>query len=60
MPTIQSKTVEIEAEIKHSTDSALKLYDGKTTCWVSRHLVTDNGNGTFTMPEWVAKDKGLI
>jgi hypothetical protein len=60
MPTIESKWVEIEAELKSSTESVVKLYDGKTTGSVARHLVRDNEDGTFSMPEWVAKEKGFI
>jgi hypothetical protein len=51
---------DIEAEIRGETPNALRLYDGKVTAWVPRSQVEDNGDGTFTMPEWLAKDKGFI
>ena len=28
--------------------------------WVPTSQIQDNGDGTFTLPEWLAKDKGLI
>lgn len=35
--------------------------DGRTEwIWLPLSLVEDNQDGTFTMPEWLAKDKGLI
>jgi len=33
---------------------------GKLGVWVPKSLVEDNRDGTFTMPEWLALEKGLI
>jgi hypothetical protein len=52
--------IDIEAEVRGETDKALRLYDGKVTEWVPKSQVEDNGDGTFTMPEWLAQDKGFI
>jgi hypothetical protein len=52
--------IDIAGEIRGETPKAIRLYDGKTTEWVPRSQVEDNGDGTFTMPEWLAKDKGFI
>lgn len=52
--------VDIDAEIIHETDLAFLLSDGTTETWVPKSQVEDNGDGTFTMPEWLAMDKGLI
>lgn len=54
------KLIDIAGEIRGETPHAIRLYDGKTTEWVPRSQVEDNGDGTFTMPEWLAKDKGFI
>lgn len=51
---------DVEAEIIHQTDAAFLLYDGKVKEWVPKSQVEDNGDGTFTMPERVAKEKGFI
>lgn len=51
---------EIAGEIRGETDKAWRLFDGAVTAWVPKSLVEDNGDGTFTMPEWMAKEKGFI
>ena len=51
--------VDIEAELRGETDTAFRLYDGKTTEWVPKSLVERDGK-TFTMPEWLAQEKGFI
>lgn len=55
-----SRLIEIAAEKRGDTGAALRLFDGKTTAWVPKSLVEDNRDGTFTMPEWLAKEKELI
>lgn len=54
------EVIDISAEIKGETDKAWKLFDGQFTEWVPKSQVEKNDNGTFTMPEWLAKDKGFI
>ena len=56
----RSELFDMAAEIKGETDKAWKLFDGKVTIWVPKSQVESNGDGTFTMPEWLAKDKGFI
>jgi hypothetical protein len=51
---------EIAAELQHETDLAFLLFDGDTKAWVPKSMTENNGDGTFTMPEWLAKDKGFI
>ncbi len=55
-----SKLTEIAAEIRGETEKAFRLFDGTKTEWVPKSQVEDNKDGTFTMPEWLAKDKGFI
>lgn len=54
------KLVEIAAEVRGESGKALRLHDGTKTEWVPKSQVEDNQDGTFTMPEWLAKDKGFI
>ncbi len=54
------KLTDISAELKHATLKAFLLYDGSLEGWVPKDLVEDNKDGTFTMPEWLAKEKGFI
>ncbi len=55
-----ARLTDIAAEIQMETDKAWLLSDGGTTKWVPKSQVENNGDGTFTMPEWLAKDKGFI
>ena len=52
--------IDIIAKIRGETDRAWRLYDGVKTEWVPKSQVEQNDDGTFTMPEWLTKDKGFI
>lgn len=52
--------VDIAAEIQGETDKAWRLSDGDTTEWVPKSQVEDNEDGTFSMPEWLAIEKGFV
>lgn len=54
------KLVDIAGEARGETDKAIRIYDGSKTEWVPKQFVEVNNDGTFTMPEWIAKDKGFI
>ena len=56
----RSDLVDIAGEKRAETDKAFQIYDGKTVAWVPKSQVEDNSDGTFSMPEWLAKDKGFI
>jgi hypothetical protein len=58
--TTADQVVDIAAEIRGETDKALRLFDGKVIAWVPKSQVEDNDDGTFTMPTWLAKDKGFV
>ncbi len=60
MPTVEPKLTDIAGEIRGETENAIRIYDGARTEWVPRRLVEVNSDGTFTMPEWLAKEKGFI
>lgn len=52
--------VEVTAELLQESKLAFRLDDGKTKDWVPKSQVEDNCDGTFSMPEWLARDKGFI
>jgi len=54
------KLIEIAAELRHETRAAYLLFDGTHEAWVPISLTENNRDGTFTMPEWLARDKGFI
>ena len=56
----ESKLIDIAGEARGETKAAFRIYDGKTTEWVPKQFVEHNNDGTFTMPEWLAKEKGFI
>ena len=56
----EPELVDIAAEELRSTDRAYHLDDGKSQEWCPKSLTQRNGDGTFTMPLWLAKDKGFI
>ena len=57
---MSAKLFDLAAEIKGESEKGLRLFDGTETEWVPKSQVEDNGDGTFTMPEWLAKEKGFI
>ncbi len=52
--------VDITVRLKAESGRGFLLDDGKTTAWVPKSQVEKNPDGTFTMPEWLALDKGFI
>lgn len=54
------RLIDISGDIRGETPNALRIYDGARTEWVPKSQVEDNKDGTFTMPEWLAKEKGFI
>ena len=56
----RKELIEIAAKIRAETDKAYLLHDGTKQAWVPKSQVEKNDDGTFTMPEWLAKDKEFI
>lgn len=56
----KKELIDIAAEFRRETDKGICLFDGEKSMWLPKALVEDNGDGTFTMPEWLAKEKGFI
>lgn len=52
--------INIDAELIHETEMAFLIDDGNVREWVPKSQVEDNGDGTFSVPDWLAKDKGFI
>lgn len=57
---MSERLTDIEAQLRAETDKAYLLFDGKNKAWVPKQHVENNGDGTFTMPEWLAQDKEFI
>lgn len=67
------KLIDIAAELRHETDKAYFVYDGRSEIkkgdtvkselriWLPKSQVEYNeDDGTFAMPEWLALEKGFI
>lgn len=52
--------IDIAAELRGETEKAFRIFDGKTTEWVPKSQVEQNPDKTFTMPLWLAQDKGFV
>lgn len=60
-----SKDIEIAVDVRGETDKALKVFDGKTECWIPRSKISDECEDkgrivSIFIPEWLALEKGLI
>lgn len=56
----RSDIVDIACEIRAETERAVQIYDGERTVWLPRSQIEIGDDGTIAMPEWLARDKGLI
>ncbi len=56
----KSELFDLAAKKVGETNKAFRLFDGVKTEWVPKSQVEDNGDGTFTMPEWLAVEKGFV
>ena len=52
--------VKIQADLVRETQLAYLLNDGSKKSWVPKTQVEDNEDGTFSIPEWIAIDKGFL
>lgn len=59
-------TIEFCGEIKWETDNAYLVFDGDNEIWIPKSQVKEkrrigrDGDYEFTIPEWLAKEKGII
>lgn len=56
----KKELIDIAATIVAETEKAWRLDDGTRKAWVPKSQVEKNDDGTFTMPEWLAKEKEFI
>jgi hypothetical protein len=55
-----AKLFDFAATLKHETDGAFLVNDGDNDFCLPKKLTEDNGDGTFTLPEWLAVEKGIV
>jgi hypothetical protein len=56
----RSQLIDIACKVVGETDKAWRINDGTKVEWLPKSQVENNGDGTFTIPEWLAKEKGFI
>lgn len=52
--------VDLKGVVRGETDAAIRLVVDGTAAWLPKSQVEDNGDGTFTLPLWLAEEKGLV
>lgn len=60
MTTRDGRLTDIAANVHMETARAWLINDGFKEVWIPKSQCERNDDGTFTMPEWLAKEKGLI
>jgi hypothetical protein len=55
-----AKLFDFAATLKHETANAFLVNAGEKDCWLPKKLTENNGDGTFTLPEWLAIEKGIV
>lgn len=59
-PRQPARLTDIAGELRGETEKAWLVFDGAREVWLPKSQVENNGDGTFTMPEWLASEKGLV
>lgn len=57
---MRSDLVDVAAEVLLETEKAFRIDAGFGPEWVPKSQCERNGDGTFTMPERIAREKGFI
>lgn len=57
---MKEKLIDIACKILNETDKAIRIDDGTKKEWLPKSQIEDNKDGTVTMPEWLAIEKGFI
>jgi hypothetical protein len=57
--------VDFCGELKHETDAAYLVFDGANNVWIPKSQIQDchqikGSDWEFVIPEWLAKEKGII
>lgn len=55
-----ARLTDIAAELRYETERAYLVFDGIKEVWLPKSMCVQNEDDTFTLPEWMAKEKGLI
>lgn len=56
----KSELYDFSGQIRHETEKAYLIFDGTKEVWLPKAQTQDNGDGTFTIPRWLAEKKELV
>lgn len=57
---MKEKLIDIDCKILNETDKTIRIDDGTKKEWLPKSQIENNKDGTVTMPEWLAIEKGFI
>lgn len=56
----RSDIIDIAGTVRDETDRAVLFYDGDRYAWLPKSLVEIDPAGGIALPEWLARERGLI
>lgn len=56
---MKAEPFDFAADLKHETEKAFLVNDGAKDHWLPKQFTEQNPDGTFTIPEWLAIEKGI-
>lgn len=58
---MSNEMTEVDARLIRETEMAFLIDDGSgEQVWIPKSLTVYDGGSTFTIPEWLAIEKGLV
>jgi hypothetical protein len=61
MKSRSDRLCDVEGELLYETERAYRIdFGGDEPVWIPKSQVECNGDGTFTMPEWLAIEKEIL
>jgi len=55
-----AELVEIAGEVRALIGNSVRFFDGTKVVFLPKQYVVEEDGGTIKIPEWLAKDRGLI
>ena len=56
----EAELYDFAGRLMGETDAAYLVDDGEQKVWLPKSQTDHDGDGTFTVPQWLAEEKGLV
>ena len=56
----KSELYDFAGQKRNETEKAFLIFDGDQEVWLPKSHVEENGDGTFTIPQWLAEEKKIV